>query len=792
MRIYRTITRTAAAVLTTAALLTACQSEEIGGNAIQGKQITTIATIADAPQSRTAYEENTTDVTSLTATWEATERATLFSEGVYKGDFEGERVTDNAKNCAFTGTKPDGATVSSTKLIYPAISSQGALTLDFGTQSMDATSTTTALAGLKALDYMVGTFSDEAFSAVTFERKTSVLRLVMSGLPNGSTITALNVFAPDATLMTLENGAIKAIDASTGITLNITNGTVSAGTGEANTGTFTAYVMLLANADGSIATANKKLTFTATITNASPYIGEYTFAGVTDLTVGKCYTLNQKMEIVPDIKFISTTNDAYFGSAGYYAIYTPKGLQALAAMVNGASPTDETLDTFWSDVTSDNGSGTNITKPTEITTITGVNYKSLNARLMADMDLSSVCGETKRSWTPIGRATGLSNYIAYSGKFDGNGKKIKGLYINSSINYQGLFGFVNGSDKVHPVIKDVNIDNANVTSTGINIGILVGRLNYSEITNCRSNGGSITANSLVGGLIGVGGRTGQPNTIKNCSSTGVTVISTYVKTDSGAYAGGLIGTSQGSGSVIEKCYSTNNVSASGTGCNNVGGLAGANMGGCIIACYATGNVTGGSYVGGLVGQAYPIATDSGGGIIACYATGDAMGTNNVGGLVGYNYTTTGSGTSTYYGACYIYGCYATGTAKISSGSGTYIGGLVGVNYGSEVKNSLCVQNVGKYGSTTEGTATTGIGYSAKVSGGGVDPVITSCFGGITAANMNSNSTIVGDNKTAIALMNAGIAAWNADKTSAAGFIKCDWHWAAGTNAPTFVSGAPSN
>ena len=71
-----------------------------------------------------------------------------------------------------------------------------------------------------------------------------------------------------------------------------------------------------------------------------------------------------------------------------------------------------------------------------------------HAKLMNDIDLSSVCGESLNSgtsWNPIG----TSEENAYTGTFDGNGKTISGLYINdSTADYQGLFGFVGRSGKV--------------------------------------------------------------------------------------------------------------------------------------------------------------------------------------------------------------------------------------------------------------------------------------------------------------------------------------------------------
>ncbi len=94
-----------------------------------------------------------------------------------------------------------------------------------------------------------------------------------------------------------------------------------------------------------------------------------------------------------------------------------------------------------------------------------------------------------------------------------------------------------------------------------------------------------------------------------------------------------------------------------TGLNLVGALIGSNYG-TVSDCHMTGSVTGGSYVGGLVGvnQVVPVTE--------CYAAGTVTAAEYVGGLVGWN-----DGD--------VSGCYASGAVS----DGNWIGGLIGVNYG---------------------------------------------------------------------------------------------------------------
>ena len=108
---------------------------------------------------------------------------------------------------------------------------------------------------------------------------------------------------------------------------------------------------------------------------------------------------------------------------------------------------------------------------------------------------------------------------------------------------------------------------------------------------------------------------------------------------------------------LENVNITGNRNMIGGGGDCVGSVVGDNYG-TVIACTASGNVSGTLYVGGVVGY-------NNGTVTACYhASGNVSGTSNVGGVVGRNT----SGTVT---ACY----HAAGNV-----SGNIVGGAVGVNY----------------------------------------------------------------------------------------------------------------
>jgi hypothetical protein len=116
-------------------------------------------------------------------------------------------------------------------------------------------------------------------------------------------------------------------------------------------------------------------------------------------------------------------------------------------------------------------------------------------------------------------------------------------------------------------------------------------------------------------------------------------------------------------------------------------------------CYFTGtSVSGARYVGGVVGNKY-------GTIQNCFASGTANGASEVGGVVGNG--TGGGGTPFIMQSCY--------STSIVSGSGNYIGGVVGMrNSTSQVQDCVALNpSVVSTGSITGigrvvGTITTGL------------------------------------------------------------------------------------
>ena len=284
---------------------------------------------------------------------------------------------------------------------------------------------------------------------------------------------------------------------------------------------------------------------------------------------------------------------------------------------------------------------------------------SLNATLMSDIDLSTVCGATAgdngaaKSWIPIGSTykADTPNLNYYTGTFNGQNHKIKNLYTNTNNSYESLFGSIsNGA-----TIRNIKLENANVTgsnkvgaligyifdgtgtdtgtiivsgntvtsatvaasntTSGYDAGALIGHVDnsYAYIYGNTVNGTvTVTANNKsAGGIIGEmdNGHVGidpEGNIIGNTVSGTVTISTT-----SGNNAGGIIGY-MSDGEAIGNTVNGSGVTVTANG-SNAGGIIG--------------NLNDGTVSGNNVSGSVTVTADltSAGGIIGSMAKGEATG-----------------------------------------------------------------------------------------------------------------------------------------------------------------------
>jgi len=281
-----------------------------------------------------------------------------------------------------------------------------------------------------------------------------------------------------------------------------------------------------------------------------------------------------------------------------------------------------------------------------------VSNHDLHYKLMVDIDLN---GSEDFQWTPIGYWNSDTDYQCFGGHFDGNNHIVSGLYINSSANRVGLYGYTDG----------VNIKNFNLSGDFIKGNHVGGIIGYAQgttmITKCSSNISSVlTISYYAGGIVGCSYGT---LTVIDCHNNGNVTAGTSNVVYS--YSGGISGYADMA--IINNCYNTGNMSAT-SGSNNFcysysGGITGKadvasitnsyNTGDVLASCHC--NYTRCAYSGGIVGSAN-IAT-----ITNCYNIGcvSSIGSTQqcCGGIIGENngsvnncyYLNTCGGSNTYGG-----------------------------------------------------------------------------------------------------------------------------------------------
>jgi len=223
--------------------------------------------------------------------------------------------------------------------------------------------------------------------------------------------------------------------------------------------------------------------------------------------------------------------------------------------------------------------------------------------------------------------------------------------VSSSARYAG--GILGSVASYESVISDCLVKDAVVDSEKDRIGGMIGQLQQkAKLIGSKTENVSVRGTQNIGGLVGC-----CYGTVENCSASGAV---TSINTNNGNYAanlGGIAGYLQYE--KLSKCSAAVTIDAKGA---NMGGLVGNFQSGLIEMCSATGDVTGTyRYIGGLVGIADRADTH---GISNSYASGNVSGNSYVGGFIGGHNN----------GTLNVSNCYASGNV---TASGFAAGGLIG-------------------------------------------------------------------------------------------------------------------
>lgn len=350
-----------------------------------------------------------------------------------------------------------------------------------------------------------------------------------------------------------------------------------------------------------------------------------------------------------------------------------------------------------------------------------------NYILTANINLSEY-----ENWIPIGTSSN-----PFTGSFDGREYTITNLKINSTLSCIGLFGYASGAKISNITISEPDINGGTSCTAAI-----CGFLYSGTIDNCAVEGGIVSGDCKVGGVVGMT----SSSSVTSCYNTGA------IECSSGGlnYVGGVVGygitstiTSCNNSGVIESSNNNNNPNYVG----GVVGLATSESTTTISSFYNSGiiksNSTGSSlnttsYVGGVAGSISSITL--------CYNTGSIensnttssssySNSNSVGGVAG---EVLSSATS----------CYNIGSINSCCGCRNYhLGGVFG--YASAI---IACYNTGSIKSIGTGSSSTASLYMTACSVGGVIGFISSsvisCYNTGVIESSSSNTynyigTIVG-------------------------------------------------
>ncbi|HXD84605.1 MAG TPA: hypothetical protein VN599_09250 [Rudaea sp.] len=298
--------------------------------------------------------------------------------------------------------------------------------------------------------------------------------------------------------------------------------------------------------------------------------------------------------------------------------------------------------------------------------------------LTADIDLSSI-----PNFVPIG-----SQAKPFTGQFLGKNHVISNLTTNSSANAVGLFGWMDGT------IKDVNLRNVNISSTGAAAsvggvaGIVIAGFGLTATADNVSVSGRI---ACTGGGCAAGGIVGDLDLNSTLSDSW-----SSASVSGNGEAGGAVGNFNQNG-IVRRTFATGPVDCSLANCISAGGFAGAVFGSgpSLSDIYSTGRVTGspGLVTGGLIG-------DNAGTITRAFASGEvAVTAGTIGSLFGDN-----SGT--------VSQCYGIGALT----GGFTVGGVAGSNTGS-VTNCYWDKNTTGAATSPVGTGLTTVQLRQMLPGG---------------------------------------------------------------------------
>jgi len=335
-------------------------------------------------------------------------------------------------------------------------------------------------------------------------------------------------------------------------------------------------------------------------------------------------------------------------------------------------------------------------------------------------------------WLPVGKPG-----EAFTGNFHGNDYRIVNLFINrpftdpeSSGNYLGLFGYINGSSSTNTISNleltgGLTLVTGGMTFTSLLVGLTEGNTTISDITVSGTLAGQVDVGGIAGSAkldVSLSNVTADVQ-ISSLTRSGVLVGSMYRSYLTQGEAHGSIQGIQNVGGVVGLASSQSQISetvsyAVVSGQDYIGGIAGTLGNDSSISRSAShAEISGVNFVGGIAGRLEDYSSIS---RSASYA--EISGVENVGGLVG---RMIGASLSLSFAETAV------------NGSGDNVGGLVGY-----MVNNSSIQDVYSNGTVSGGGNAAG-GLVGRVNTSGATGFSSSINSAFSTADVNGQGYVGG-------------------------------------------------
>lgn len=237
--------------------------------------------------------------------------------------------------------------------------------------------------------------------------------------------------------------------------------------------------------------------------------------------------------------------------------------------------------------------------------------------LGCDIDLADYSG----TWRPI---------PTFAGSLDGQNHAIKNLYINSTADYCGLFGYLDAESKVRNIVFiEPTIE---MTKQNYYTGIVAGMTMKTTIDNIHIFNPLIIGNNNTNTIGGMIGEACYYTSISRCSVNDI-----IIDAADATYIGGIAGDTR-TATTIMGCYvgDTHKNISQIVGLSDIGGVVGMTGSDCEVKnCNVSVNIIGQYNIGGIVGNSSSRGLIQNNIVRGMLTSNAKNGVANIGGICGY-------------------------------------------------------------------------------------------------------------------------------------------------------------